>query len=470
MTVRPARVRILVVTAAFPPDGAVGSLRTLRLLKHLARTGSDAEVLTIRPDTYRAGTVIDTELLSQVPAGVRVIHARAVRPFDWLAARLRRPSVERSDAQPRQPAIAAKEARPSAVTVALRKLQRVCSAALTLPDRDAGWILPAVVNGWASTKARGRPDVIYSSGPPYSAHLAAACLASLTKRPWVADFRDPWARAPWRDDRFRFEKRAWSILERFVVTHADAVVFVTETNRADFAAHYGEALARRFHMVPNGCDLADFDQLVAGPRTSDRFVLLHAGSLYGARDPSPLFTAVAAAVAAGTINPRTFRIRLIGRVGVPGLDLQRLVRSLGIEAMVEFVPHMPRRMVLQEMLDASALLVVQPVTKVSVPAKLYEYLAARRPILALAESDGATAAVVDQSGGGIAVAPGDLDGIHQALTQMIDGRFNRIQVDRSVYDGALRAADLAAIVLRTADGRQGEGERSTAVPISTERT
>src|SRR5687768_15594418 len=116
MTVQPAaRVRILVVTAAFPPDGAVGSLRTLRLLKHLARTASDVEVLTIRPDTYRAGTVIDTELLSQVPTGVHVTHARAVRPFDWLAARLRRSSTERSDRQPRQADIATREPRASAV-------------------------------------------------------------------------------------------------------------------------------------------------------------------------------------------------------------------------------------------------------------------------------------------------------------------------------------------------------------------
>jgi glycosyltransferase involved in cell wall biosynthesis len=467
MTATPARVRILVVTAAFPPDGAVGGLRTLRLLKHLARTGSDAQVLTICPDTYRAGTVIDAELLSQVPEGVRIVRARAVRPIDWLAARLRRSPIRRSGAKAHPLNGPAGGARASAVSVAIRSLQRVCDAVLTLPDREAGWILPAMVRGWASVRAYGRPDVIYSSGPPYSAHVVAACLASLMRRPWIADFRDPWARAPWRDDRFRFEKRAWSILERWVVNQANAVVFVTETNRADFAAHYGETIARRFHVVPNGCDLGDFERLVPGP-SSDRFVLLHAGSLYGARDPSPLLRAIADAVASGTIDARGFRMRLIGRVGVPGVDLHGMVRNLGIEAIVEVIPHMPRRMVLQQMLDASALLIVQPVTKVSVPAKLYEYLAAGRPILALAEPDGATAAVVAESGAGIAVSPTDEAGVYRALVQLVAGGFRRPDIDPSLYDGALRAAELGAILHGIACNRQVEDTRSPAVPISTE--
>jgi glycosyltransferase involved in cell wall biosynthesis len=467
MTVKPARVRVLVITAGFPPDGAVGSLRTLRLLKHLARTGSDVQVLTISPETYRAGTVIDAELLSQVPEGVRVVRARAVRPIDWLGARLRRSPIQRSGAQAQPSNGAAERTRASAVSVAIRSLQRACSAVFTLPDREAGWILPAVARGWASVRAYGRPDVIYSSGPPYSAHVVAGCLATMIRRPWVADFRDPWARAPWRDDRFRFEKRAWSIFERWIVNHANAVVFVTEANRADFAGHYGETLARRFYVVPNGCDLADFNGLVPGP-PSERFVLLHAGSLYGARDPSPLFRAVAAAVANGTIDAREFRIRLIGRIGVPGLDLGGLVRNLGIETLVEVVPHMPRRMVLQEMLNASALLVVQPITRVSVPAKLYEYLAAGRPILALAEPDGATAAVVAESGAGIVVSPADGAGIDRALAQLIGGTLRRPDIDRSLYDGALRAAELGALLQRFACNAQSEDARSPAVPISTE--
>jgi glycosyltransferase involved in cell wall biosynthesis len=466
MTHQPVRPRIFVVTATFPPDGAVGGLRTLRLLKHLARTGSTLEVLTIAPETYRAGTVIDTGLLSHVPEGVRVIRAPALRPVQRLGAWVRRAFVGPAGAHAPTPGGAAAVTPARAPVVPLQRLRQACDALMALPDREASWIAPAIASGRAAARSGGRPDVIYSSGPPYSAHVVAACLAALFGRPWVADFRDPWARAPWREDRFRFEKRAWSIFERLVVRRANAVVFVTDANRNDFAAQYGEGIAQRFHVVPNGCDVADFDGL-APRRSHDPFVLLHAGSLYGARDPSPLFRAVAEAVSNGAIDPHRFRIRLIGRIGVPGVDLPGLIRALGLETVVEVVSQVPRRMVLQEMLDASALLIVQPITRVSVPAKLYEYLAAGRPILALAEPEGATAAVVAQSGAGLAVSPADPPGIRRALAQLIAAGTRSLHVDRSLYDGSLRAAELAAIVRRAA-GNGTAGMASAAVPISTE--
>lgn len=459
--------RVLVVTATFPPDGAVGSLRTLRLLRHLARSGSDVEVLTISPDTYRAGTVTDPALLAQVPDGVRVTRAAAIRPVERLWAWLRRGRTGRAHDRPRRSSATVAEAGPPPTRLlSIRRLQRACSALLSVPDREVSWIVPAVVRGCGSAKRTGRPDIIYSSGPPYSAHVAAACLAAVLRRPWVADFRDPWARAPWREDRFRFEKRAWSMLERGVVRRTDAAVFVTEANRADFAAHHGEALARRFHVVPNGCDAADFDGLVPRP-SADRFVLLHAGSLYGARDPSSLFRAIAEAAAAETIDRGAFRIRLIGRIGIPGVDLPGLIRQLGLEDLVEIIPHMPRRMVLQEMLDASALLIVQPVTRVSIPGKLYEYLAARRPILALAEPDGDTAALVNRSGAGVVVPPADETGIRHALAQLLAGGVRRLDTDPSLYDGALRASELGAILQRAASRGQVHGASSSTVPIST---
>ena len=118
-------------------------------------------------------------------------------------------------------------------------------------------------------------------------------------------------------------------------------------------------------------------------------------------------------------------------------------------------------------MDASALLVVQPVTRVSIPGKLYEYLAAGRPILALAEPDGDTAALVNRSGAGMAVSPEDATGIRRALDQLIAGGSRRLEIDRSLYDGSLRAAELGAILRKIASDEQLNGARSRAVPIST---
>ena len=282
----------------------------------------------------------------------------------------------------------------------------------------------------------------------------ALSIARLLNIPWVADFRDPWARAPWREDRFAFERQAWGTFERIVIQAAQTVVFVTSTNRDDFARQYRDAESRLV-VVPNGCDPREFEGVTSSAeRHGGRFVLLHAGSLYGARNPAALFQALASAIRAGRIDRAAFRLRFIGRLGAHAVDLPRLARELDIADVVEFASHMPRRDSLQEMVDATALLVVQPLTTVSIPAKLYEYMAAGRPILALAQPGGETAELVTRSRAGISVLADDESAIEDALVTLIDlSRDGFVPVDRRVYDGEERAAELQAILKRAAAER-----------------
>jgi glycosyltransferase involved in cell wall biosynthesis len=438
--------RALVITTNFPPDAAVGTMRTLRLVRYLAQAEWDIDVVTIAPETLRRGTVLDPALLDRVPPAVYVATPGAWRPLERLAAALksgRRAQPTASDASsPAQRSLSASAAARRTPLAAVR-------AALALPDREISWFLPAVAAGWRRAR-RHRPDVIYSSGPPFTAHLVGAVLASLLRRPWLVDFRDPWARAPWRDDRFAFEKRAWAVMERAVVRRADAAVFATETNRRDFAAQYGPQRAAGFHTVANGCDVTDFAGLMPSSRMAgDPFVLLHAGSLYGARNPAALLRAVRGLINRGALQPHRFRMTFVGRVGVPGL--QDTVRRLKLDDVVEFVSHLPRREALQAMRNASALLIVQPVTTVSIPAKLYEYMAAGRPVLALAEPRGETAELVRASRAGLAVASDDEDAIARALVTLTRGELEPFSpVNPSVYDGAARARQLGDLLTRLA--------------------
>ncbi len=450
-----AAPRALVITSNFPPDASVGTMRTLRLVRHLAEMGWQIDVVTAAPEGFRPGTLVDAALLEKVPIDVRVLRARALRPVARVAA-----GIRPKGGLIRDPDQTYRTLAPNVVpgmrsaSKSLSRFKRAASACLAIPDHEVSWFMPAVVRGWSAVRHR-RPDVIYSSGPPFTAHLVGAALSRLADRPWVADFRDPWARAPWREDRFAFERRAWQLLERSVVMRAKAVIFATETNRQDFAHEYGPAVARRFHVVPNGCDVNEFRGLSrrASVAQKEKFVLLHAGSLYGARNPAPLLKAVARAIASGGLDPDRFRLRFVGRVGVPGIDLRALTRDLSIERVVEFVSHLPRLAVLQEMLDASALLVVQPVTTVSVPAKLYEYMAAGRPILALAEPGGETAELVRRTGAGVAVPAEDEPDIEQALLTMVGSAGDAFSpVDPRTYDGAVRAAEARKILADVASG------------------
>jgi glycosyltransferase involved in cell wall biosynthesis len=291
--------------------------------------------------------------------------------------------------------------------------------------------------------------------------------------PWVADFRDPWSRAPWRGNRFRFVTWSTARLERHVVNRADRILFVAQGNRDDFAAAYGADVAQKFHVVPNGCDPAEFQFLTPNSQLPSAeegmFVLLHAGSLYAGRSPLPLLEALSTAIDRGIVNPATFRLRLLGQVGHASGDLAGTCRRLGLEHVVELVPRIPREQSLQAMCAASGLLLLQPGHTVSVPGKLYEYLATGRPILAIVE-EGETADIVRRSGAGVAVAPDNEEAIVEALaTFMRMASVGVVPPARELYDGMIRAAETVRILDAVARGDTQTLAANTAVNGSIQR-
>jgi glycosyltransferase involved in cell wall biosynthesis len=459
--------RALVIAYDFPPHGAIGTMRTLRLVRHLHEEGWQVSVLTGALATYLPGTPVEPALEAQVPAGVQVMQVRAVRPFSAFEGMLRRvrPRVEASDSAPGPRDGTGRSGTRTGWKSRVRAARDLVETALDIPDKESGWVAPAIARGVRYMASAGRPDVIYSSAPPWSGQAVALALARFSRRPWVADFRDPWARAPWREWRRAFRQRAASLLERRVVGRADAVLFVTEANRAEFAAVYGTAAAGRFQLVPNGCDPAELQSLPLLP-SRDEFVLLHAGTFYGARSPMPVIEAVARAVNRGALDRRRFRLRLLGNISV-SVDVPAECARLGIPEVVEFVPRVTRAESLREMKSASALLLVQIGTTVSVPGKAYEYLAAGRPILSLSE-EGETSSLVRASGIGVSVRPdAPPEDLEAALLQVVAlaGR-PFLAAPPELYDGRVHAETAARTLSHFArHGRRATVAFSPAVPV-----
>ena len=446
----PSPRRALVVAYDFPPHAAIGTMRTLRVVRRLIEEEWDVTVLTGDPRTFRRGTPVDNALLNRVPDRVRIVRAPTLRGFERLKRVVRRTPAPTGTSSPPEPAARMQAPAAPAKRSLFARAIDVVDGALAIPDSESGWLAPAVTAGlragWSD-----RPDVLYSSAPPWTGQLVACALASALRVPWVADFRDPWSRAPWREDRFRFAMRAAAHLERIVVRRTDHIVFVAEGNRDDFAAAYPH-LASRFHVIANGCDPSEFDALQRHARQADdTFVLLHAGSLYAGRTPLPLLRALATAIGRGVVDPQRFRLRFLGTAALPSGDLAGLCRSLGLEQVVEFLPRVEREASLRAMVDASALLLLQPGHTVAVPGKLYEYLAAGRPILTIA--DGETAALASQSGLGISVGPDDEAAMIAALESLVrNAGHEPPAAPRALYDGLRRAAQTTAILAAVARG------------------
>lgn len=342
---------VLLIAYHFPPlSGSSGLQRTLRFAQYLPEFGWKPIVLTVRPSAYEQ---VDERSLVQIPQGCEVVRTRCLDAGRFLSVRGRYPAFT------------------------------------ALPDRWASWQLWGVRAGERLCRERGI-RALWSTYPIATAHKIGAALAARTALPWIADFRDPMAQEGYPSDPRRW--RAFKRIEESAASNAARLVFVSPSALAMYRERYPETPAERFAMIENGFDEASFEGLPdAGTRQrAGPPVLLHSGIVYPSeRDPGALFAALGRLSASGRIRPGDFVIRF--RASVHEDLLRRLASEQRVEGFVEILPPIPYRDALQEMLDVDALLVMQGANcNEQIPAKLYEYLRAGRPILGLADPRGDT--------------------------------------------------------------------------------
>jgi glycosyltransferase involved in cell wall biosynthesis len=288
------------------------------------------------------------------------------------------------------------------------------------------WLMPWSIWLWGAREAvrraieEQRPDAVLTSGPPHCVHLLGSYAQRFGHIPWIADFRDPWVTTSEicpPTGLYALGERFW---EARVFRHADALVVNTPHAMSALAAACPH-VARKLHAIPNGYDPEAFPAVGGGHEPGAPVRILHAGELYAGRDPRPLLDAVAG-IPAGAVPP--FRLEFLGRIEYEkNADLPAEARKRGIEGAVVCRGQVPYREALGEMCRADALLLMDsPGRKIGVPAKLYEYLGAGRPILATGGGEGDLAAVLNASGVPHALAPCDsVDRLRDAVTYLVRG-------------------------------------------------
>jgi len=320
---------------------------------------------------------------------------------------------------------------------------------LALPDRWVGWCLGAIPAGLRLVR-RTRCQVIWSTYPIASAHLIGLVLRRLTGLPWIADLRDPMIDDAYPTDPWMRKAAAW--VERQTVRHCSRAVCTTAGAVRSYRRRYPEVPPERFQLIENGYDEEEFARAVPASRPAGGpFVLLHSGIVYPSeRDPRPLFAALGRLRRDALLDSASFRLVL--RAPVHEALLADLAREHGIGDMVEIAPALPYRAALAEMLAADGLLVLQAANcNEQVPAKLYEYLRAGRPILALTDPAGDTAALMRAAAIDTVAALDDVDGIVRTLPRFLAlARSGRAPLAASAFvqaqARAARTARLAALL------------------------
>jgi glycosyltransferase involved in cell wall biosynthesis len=368
----------LFVAFHYPPEASSsGVLRTLKYSRYLPEFGWRVSVITPDPSAYLAR---DPRLEEQIPSGTRVLRTRYLNTKRALSIR------------------------------------GIYPALLALPDVWIGWMPWAVAAGRRLFDS-DPVDLIYSTSPHATAHLIACRLVAISEKPWVADFRDPWIEDPPEPGTpngpiFRAVNRR---LERLVVERSDAVVTSTTHLRDLMRKRYHDKPEAKIHAIPNGYDEADFADLHIQPSPREsRLRIVHMGNINAEfRDPRPLFDALGRMVGSGRLSTSEFQIQFIG--GGPygeTSEIQAALDAAGLSGTVSFLPRVPYEESLRQLSAADLLLLLQASndTVGLVPAKLYEYLRAQNPILALVRTGAVTEVLAETGHWGKSCASGVMTG------------------------------------------------------------
>jgi glycosyltransferase involved in cell wall biosynthesis len=374
-------VKVLLVTMYFPPAGGGGVQRPLKLATHLPALGIETHVLA--PDDPK-WLHRDEEL--RPPTQAFVHRAR------YLGPKARLPSEELRGLSGLDRALAQ---------------ARLTGRRLLLPDASVTWA-PTAVPAAVRIVRREGIDAVITTSPPLSLNLIGAAVKRLTGVTWVADQRDSVLQ---NADR-RFERKAVQAKEkalervvRLVARRADAVVTVSDAIAEEIRAFDPAGPVR---VIPNGCDFDDFAGLEYRP--GERFRITHTGSFFGKRNPRAFLSALASTGLDDVVARFVGDFRSVDR---------EWVKELGLDDRLELLDYLPHRRALELQRDSEANLLLLPDAagrgKVVPSGKIFEYLAAERPIVAAVPTDGAAAKLVRETGAGVVVAPDDEKGIRDAL-------------------------------------------------------
>jgi glycosyltransferase involved in cell wall biosynthesis len=395
-------MKVLLVSLYFPPAGGGGVQRTLKTAAHLPALGIETHVLAPGDPKW---VHRDDEL--EPPTQAWVHRAR------YLGPRGRRPAQE----------LHGKTGLARVGTQA-----RLFGRRLLVPDENVPWNLTAIPAAIGIAR-REVIDVVLTTSPPSSVHLVGAAVKRATGARWVADLRDSLVANPHR----RTEHRLARIKEQgehrvaaLVARYADAVVAATQA-----IADEARALDPTGPVVTiaNGSDFDDFAGFQYRP--SERFRITHTGSFFGKRDPRPFLTAFAESGLDAVV-------RFVGDFRPADAEW---AAALELGDRLELIPYVARRRSLELQRDSEALLLLIPEAggrgRGVLSGKVFEYLAAERPILAVVPPDGAAADLIRETGTGVVVAPDDVPAIRAAL-QELHARWRAGGLDGTPLDADMR--------------------------------
>ena len=359
-----ASKNVLLITFYWPPSGGAGVHRWLRFSKYFKENGC---YLTVYCPKDAAWPVMDKELQKQVPKEVTVLRKKIFEPHKYLG---NRSSKGTGFSQDKKAGL-------------IQKFIIWIRGNLFIPDARVFWIKPSI--RFLSNYLTEHPEIntIISTGPPHSTHLIARKLKEKHNVKWLADFRDPWTQIDFYQDLMPGKRTdaKHKQLEKMCLKEADEVITVSKS----CAKGLEEIGSRPVHVITNGYNFPDFD--TSKIKLDEDFTIVHFGSMPFARNPQVVWNALSELVLEQPELTLKLKIKLIGTVDYQIIES---VESTGLKSYLHLISTVKHSESVKMQRQAQLLLLVANNTgnvKGILTGKFFEYLGAKRPIIAIGKKD-----------------------------------------------------------------------------------
>ena len=390
--------RVLIITYYWPPSGGSGVQRWLKMVKYLRSFGWEPIVYTAEGGEVPA---IDLSLEKDVPKGIEVIRYPIWEPYSLYKKLIGQKKEQRINT-----GFLSETAKPKLK----EKLSVWIRGNFFIPDARCFWIKPSVK--FLTNYLLEKPvDAIVSTGPPHSMHLIAQGVVQKINIPWLADFRDPWTDIDFYDQ-LMLTQRAdakHKRLEKGVLTRATEVVTVSWNWAADFK----KIVNRPIEVITNGFDEDDFKTEAVD--LYEGFLFHHIGAMNKDRNPHNFWKALGEICKTNSAFASDLKIKLTGK---NDFSVIQSIREHGLEQFTELVEYLPHQEVVRSLMRSPLLLLPlndTPNTLGIIPGKLFEYLAAKRPIFAIGNLKGDTARIINEVKAGSMVGFTDYEATKNAI-------------------------------------------------------
>jgi len=391
--------KVLIITYYWPPAGGPGVQRWLKFVKYLKDFNIEPIVYIPENPDY---PMLDNSLEKEVPKDITILKGKIFEPY-FLAK-----IFSKKDTSKISSGIIVDEKKQSS----LQKLMLYVRGNFFIPDARKFWVKPSV-SFLSNYISENNIETVITTGPPHSVHLIGLKLKQQLKVEWLADFRDPWTQIGYHD-KLRLSdssKRKHLALEKEVLNNADKIIVTSFTTKSEFTKITNKPIA----VITNGYDTVSEDVEII---EENKFTLSHIGSLLSGRNPLVLWKCLNEMVSENEQFAKDFNLKLIGAVSE---DVINSIKEYKLEDYLEISGYVPHKEALKIQRSASVLLLIEinsGDTKGIIPGKLFEYMAAKRPILAIGPPDWDVIQILNKTNSGVAFEYNDSEKLKNYIQQL----------------------------------------------------